>query len=145
MDISHVRRSVTVIADANIKALPTTTIVVVPAQGADRVIIPLFATLSLDWVADYTNINIGSSLSIVYPDYGAALQGLEGGTPAALFAGGEDALAIFSLTEAQAAIRSAFANIPLELELDNAAAGDLTGGDAGNVLTVTVYYITVQL
>lgn len=142
--------------DAQIKALPTVPQTVIAAPGAGRAIFampalvqPCLVSLSLDWTADYTNIDaaltIGFALTggLVYCDLlnAASKQFLAWGadvmwqiSPADVQATGSD---IQNWTD--------FENKPLVLNIKNGAAGNLTGGNAANVLKVTVFYCIVSL
>lgn len=155
----------TVLTNAQILALPTTSLSVpfgfelVPAQGVNRVIVPMQAIVEFVWVADYTNID-GSAILMI--DIGGA--GLSFMSPARnnpdgfvsqILAPGANALNTFQplsvvpatgLTAPQTQVPPAnVVNLPVTLAVFNLAAGDLTGGDPGNSLIVTVFYNVVTL
>lgn len=145
--------TVTVFNDAAIKLLPTTTPTLIPALGANILALPVYVTLQMDWIADYTNIDANSGLN-VWTDV-ASFQTITGfpeaveGAVSGVFAGGSNSFAIMGNVFAS---DFNFGFDPADLRNDitvlafgNGAAGNLTGGNAGNVLTVTVFYTEVTL
>lgn len=135
----------TTIKHAQILTLPTTSIEVVPAQGVNRAIIPMLATLQLVWVADYTNIDATAFMIVRLvsgpTDLEQFSEGL--GDLSGLLAAGASAFS-FMAPENNTG-NSLPNNSPLNLFLNNALSGDLTGGDPGNRLIVTVFYNVVTL
>lgn len=148
------------LTNAQVLALPTTAIQIVAAIP-DGIIYLLFAHARMEWVADYTNIDAGSliNLSIGGSDTVWPLrQGIGSSVSALLAGGGPDGThAFFSPRFANgAALSDSFGalanfydadlvNLPLKISLNNGAAGDLTGGDAGNSLTVQAVYMILPV
>lgn len=148
----------TVLTNAQIKALPTTFIPIVPAPGAGRVIIPIQATFQLIWVADYTNIDANAALIVGIPGVivllvpafenpgGVVSLLLANGAPSMGFSGIQSVIdATPNLTMQAGMLPASCENVPIELILANAASGNLTGGDPGNSLIVTTFYNVVEL
>lgn len=134
-----------------IKALPTSGVfTVIPAPGAGRVIFPIGFVASLSpWAADYTNINGGATfvmkigtldLKAFFAGAAVSVSGLLAQGQASYIPGiGYDGG--FYGTAHSADIKLAdYANLPLTCTIANAAAGNFTGGDAANVLTILAYY-----
>ena len=130
------------LTDAQIKALPTTAIDVVPAQGANTVIAPVLVTVITNLVTAYTNransllivsyqkpsgtpISFAETLSTSIPL--VAATGLGFITPAS-----------FGTSQ-----RTDIDNRALQIRADNLGAGDFTGGNASNAMKVTVLYTVV--
>lgn len=63
--INHYYSSVR-LTDAQIKALPTTQVEVIAAQGSNTIIIPLFCWLHMIWVDDYDNIGDTATIGLGY-------------------------------------------------------------------------------
>jgi len=154
-----------VLTDAQVKALPTTSFTLVPAQGANTIILPLISILRLNWVASYTNISANAQLKLGLNDNSAAsLASLnEPDTTFAkvskLLANGESTTAILTpkqrtgaaangvdITRGTTGIADSEAlNVALTLSIDNDGSGDLTGGDAGNSLGVYLQYVVFDI
>ena len=85
------QRSV-ILTDAQIKALPTTAVTIVPAPGIGKLIIPQVAIARMNWTADYDNID---SVCALYVDLsgtfvGALFQETLSGVSSLLAGGGPD-------------------------------------------------------
>jgi len=158
-DVVAVRKIVTTLTDAQIKTLPTTAVVVIPAPGANVAVVPLFCHLRCAAVADYTNIDPTSSISLNSFDVLALLTNdLQNAVTGLLAPGDADdaANAFISLTQLvnEGTIRlngissiydSDASNEAVTMGADNAALGNFTGGNAANELTVTVLYVVLDL
>src|SRR5678816_3265110 len=59
-------RATVTLTNAQVIALPTTPITIVPAQGTGTIAVPIYATFYMNWVADYGNINATGRLGIEY-------------------------------------------------------------------------------
>lgn len=158
--------AVVVATDAQIKALPTTRIQVVAAPGANRRINFHSGTLVGSFTAGaYTNVNAdawgGFALNSGAIDVSAYFPNDTGPTPdltkvSDFFAHAFNAIALFppflspdsggTAAAGWGAIAlvggdySGFRNTALELHIDNAAAGNFTGGNAANSMIITVEY-----
>ena len=149
------------LSNAEIINLPTTPIDLVAAVP-DAVIYTLFAHARMQWVADYTNISvdakfqirIGSTADTLFPlrqEINSSVSGLLAG-------GGPDGTHAFFSPQIipGAALSDSFSSIagfydsdavnkPITVRIDNSAAGILTGGDAGNSLTIQVVYMVLPI
>lgn len=150
---SLLHQAVVTLTDAEIKASPTTPIVVVAAQGADTIIIPVSVVAVLDSAGGaYTNLDVTgmraylsiatSPLSTLYFELDLGAFGSAAADSVLL---GGLAMSIVTSTAAGWTWPSdvaTLANVPLVLKMDNGGSGDLTGGDAANTLQITVAYLT---
>lgn len=152
---SIVHQATRTLTNDEIIHLPTTEIAVVSAAGSGLTIMPIFGSLALHWVADYTNINVNATMAIT--GYLSVLD--EGVTPSqskvsALLAGGGDAwtymLPSNSVDEANSSTILASTiggepvaseNAALTVYIANGGSGILTNGNAGNTLTISVAYL----
>lgn len=147
--------------DAQIKTLPTTPLVVVPAPGAGKYLVPVLATIETTVLNPYTNItdqteNQGASdLVITYADnWENAFRAVPFTYFNVFHANRRIAICppFMTLQVPTVAADQLWAhtldynenanhleNTPLKLSCDN--SGDLTGGDPGNSVVVTVLYI----
>lgn len=163
-DISGIFQVTVPISDAQTKALSTTGITVVPAPGAGLAIEPILAILYAQTAAGaYTNIDAGAFLGIqmggVYrmgfvPNDASIATGSP--TRASDLLGSTTPRSVRFLpyfdTESVHANgfvpsveqTSTFVNAALQLTLANAGSGDLTGGNAANVLQVFVVYRVIS-
>lgn len=144
--------------DDDIKALPTTPIELVPAPGAGLMLLPQHVTILVNSLGGgYTNIDTDEAVLVVQDGGGedrtnaiqnvsalgfdqvsnildsAAQKGavLTGGTTE--IAGDDQTATAFDFSDDE----------PLVLVLNNNAAGNLTGGNAANSMTVSVIYTVV--
>lgn len=152
--------SVLTLNDAEIKALPTTPVELVPAPGPNMLLAPVLCVAAKDFAVGYTNVGVsntgllfaydgntsgtfraGTILETNYGFFGAGtieqfpvpLGAYEDGNGAAFPAGGTDLrdTAIF----AQA----------LNFDGSSTPLGDFTGGDPANTLKVLVAYAVFDL
>lgn len=153
-------RSIT-LTDAEIKALPTTFQTIVPAPGVGFAIGYVGGFVVTEWsVAHlYTNLSEDFPSSIVYLGYADDFQVASlANEPHSVFGGAASSGALVSLPPYAAASNgdplqpwgsfiSQAANVedaPLKLIVYN-TAGDFTGGDPANTLTVTVLYTILPI
>lgn len=146
------------LTDAETKALPTTPVTIVPAE-IGILLYPLFAHARMQWVADYTNIDasalfqvrLGASSETLIP-----LSNAVGSSVSALLAGGgpDGTHAFFSprFSTAGGAFSSLanfydsdVVNQPIMAIIDNGLSGNLTGGNAGNSLSIEAYYVRIPV
>jgi hypothetical protein len=134
-----------VLSNADIIKLPSTVPVLVPAIEG-RIIVPLWFSLVFDpWVADYTFTN--PTMEVDFPtdadlfdfphDVSAFLApGSPGGMFLAQAVPWQDSDYFASLSDVQ--------DQPLGLlTVNNAGTTDLGGGDPGNKIVITTFYITI--
>lgn len=137
------------LTDAQIKALPTTGIEIVPAPGAGRVLRPYLALIISNFATVYTNLDAGNLGMVIddgagdVTDY-CSMTGMMNSTTRKVAsmgpysvtddASGNGVVPRLNLTGAE--------NSPLTLFASNAAAGNLTGGNAANTLKVIVHYVS---
>ena len=166
LDFAGVRKPVSVtLTNAQIKALPTTAVPIVPAKGANTIIVPMFAWLYLHWVADYDNIGDACVLGIRYAGGGeaptVALHEQISEVSNLLVDGASHpaylAMRSMPFDYGAGSLRSSgvgqFADDPgsinkgLEIYAVNAGShtGDFTSGDAGNTLAVSIPYMVFDI
>lgn len=140
------------IAHADILTLPTTPVTVVGAAGSDLLLFPQQIFFDFDWTANYTNINANALLLLTDGTLLFESTGISQSTVSGLLASGGDAAAIMEPgqnVDASAQLILGYvtgglvglANQPLNVILFNAGSGNLTGGNAANVLRVSITYL----
>lgn len=146
-----------VLTDAEIKALPTTSIKLLDRAASGQMIVPIAATLVYRTPnnAGYTNFSANATFSMdlfdqlgdfegVIPN-AASLLGASTGRFARLFPyqaiSTAASLGGFGATIAQGVFQLVN-DVEIWVFLDNDASGDLTGGDAENTLTIDIVYYT---
>jgi hypothetical protein len=149
--LTQVPQTTTVtLTDAQIKALSSTAVTVVPAPGAGKILVLLATFLALDTTAGAYG-NLSGATCKLYLNY--------------LNAGGEQAsqpadensdlfLGVAAVSYAQllptgannawATIMNDLVDKAVEIGLDNAGAGALTGGNAANTMKVTVVFVILD-
>jgi hypothetical protein len=145
------------LTDAEIKALPSTPIAIAAAPGAGIARMPIYATLNLDWTANYTNIHGASQL--IMRSLGdsnpllAYLDETDQSGVTGLLAPGQDTLALMqppglalsTFILAQYGIDpNGILNTAINFTAVN-SAGDFTGGNAANTLRINLYCVDVPL
>ena len=149
------------LTNAQLLALPTTAVQVVAAPGAGKVIVPMLCWTHLTWVADYTNIDPAAGVGIQYGTANtsalAPLAESVNGQVSNLLADGASNSSFMgvknfvNVTTGLVSGVGAFVDDPtptnaaLSIYATNAAAGDFTGGNAGNSLKVWLYYTVITL
>jgi hypothetical protein len=138
----------TVLTDAQIKALPTTLVELVPAQGVGKIVSFLQAVFSSNSIIPYTNLDAdfagiisweGSAEAATYVDQGffgnesrVAVINPQGNITGSFIYGASGNLFLFE-------------NMALTLGIYNNTLGNLTGGDSANTISVTILYTIVDL
>jgi hypothetical protein len=135
--------------NADILALPTTGIELIPAPGANRIIVPIHTILHFRSSAAYTNFDTLMALYLARGSGGSRIQ--YHNSPDLLLGQTVNYTSIMRpatdlldaiMTDADTDV----VNKALNIKMDN-ALGNLTGGAAGNLLIVsTLFYIAnIQL
>jgi hypothetical protein len=145
----------TILTDAEIKALPTTPIVLVPAPGVGKAIhAPVVSgfgscILRFSRTADYTNLDTSAkpTFKIGVGDNGDTEYGSNGDMALLITTGGWvlTNYDLFGLQSGPLLNLADWENQPLYFSLYNAALGNLTGGHVDNSLSVTVTYSIVDV
>lgn len=150
--------STIVLTNAQIKALPTTPLVLVAAPGAGIAYVPISINLHSDFTAGaYTNVNADSYLGAYIGDWFSNFIGNDSSIPITFLSDFLSALELYvqlvSYTFSQQIVNwgnLAFnfgpnmANNPIGLYFENNGSGNLTGGNAANTLTVTTFYFEMS-
>ena len=154
-------RTVT-LTDAQIKALPTTGVEVVPAPGAGQAIMPLFAVLVLDTSANYyDNIDAAASLQVGADRMNSLLESSGAGSAGSVsgfLQAGAPYYAILLPAQRTMAVAASpsggmvgFSGSSDDIQdaimviASNGAAGNFTQGHASNVMSITVHYTVIDL
>lgn len=136
-------------------ALPSTAVVLVPAQ-ADRVYIPVTASFFYHWTADVTNISSSAAISVNNDGYSFvdALFEQPSSQVSGMLANGEDTLSVtgpLSNHNASPLYPYGLQYWPpgvvgkaLVVRAYNAGLGDWTGGAIASRLTVSVAYLVLN-
>lgn len=153
---SLVRTTLTVLTDEQVKALPTTTVEVVPGTPPDKRYLPLWAVVvfrTQDW--EYTNLDADATLTIdgfetlggSHPDAVPVYDFLSGGfDPLVVTMAAQREVHNFDIGGAyrkgvnEVAEVSDLDTFPTLIGISN-GSGNLTGGHADNTITVTVAYL----
>lgn len=158
-EVTIYSRTVTLI-NAQVKALPTTAVEIVPAPSASQIIAPIAAWLYVDWTADYTNIGDEARIGLGYTGtLSSALSEFSGGQASNLLADGASHVAFtgtrgkypgfggVTLGVGQFVDEPGIVGAGIEIYAANAgsATGNFTGGDPGTSITVTVWHGLVDL
>jgi hypothetical protein len=144
LPLSVVQTVITLTND-QIKALPTTPVEVVASPGANKAIVAIRGLARLEWVADYTNVDVGAEMQI---DGLGPLTDVAG-----LLALGHSSSAFFVPTARSTAVGTFIAaesgwadedyiDRPFVIAAVN--TGDFTGGNAGNSLKVSMLYTVID-
>ena len=133
------------LTDAQIKALPSTTPLVLPSPTIfvpSLINIPVIGHFDLDpWFADYTNIDPTSSMTVDNPGGLWITQGLTFGSVSILLAAGQAEVVNTPVGGGFGAHTKNAAAGALSLITTNGALGNFTGGDPRNVLTIDILYV----
>lgn len=146
----------TTLTDAQIKALQTTYIELVPAPGAGKAIVFHRALLNWDLQGGtYTNVNADNAIMISYGDWSKEVSSLT--TVPALAQNYTYLMTLLTIPEdrptwsgyvrdfTDGSFSNFIDNTPLKLIASNGADGDFTGGNVANSLEVTIFYSIVDI
>lgn len=143
-DTVAVKKATVTLTDAQIKAWPTTPVLVVPAQGAGTVIFPHSMTWDITSTGAYTNLSADRVVDI---RLGTALVNrIEGSGDKSnignVLTSGDDEFWFKEplVGDLSQAATGEFENLGCYVYLGNSSSGNLTGGAAGNELVITINY-----
>jgi len=151
-----IQSATVVLTDAETRALVSTGFAILPTAGANKMLQVISVNLNFARTADYTNIDANAVLRLFYFNSGAnATTALweSDGAVSSLLAGGANKIATLTPygrntgTDWAGVVdtKANFNNDPIWLFLQNGAAGDLTGGDAANTLTVAIQFTVIPI
>ncbi len=162
--VGIIKGTPTVWTDANVKALPTTPLTFVAAQGANTWARLVGLTLNADFSAGaYTNVNAAAYMFAEYAGGSPEIAGYyipnDSGvslTKLTTFLGANDYVLHMGPyvetyeTSGWGAIptihaRANIVNVGIRLTINNGGSGNLTGGNAANTLTATPYYLVESI
>lgn len=136
------------LTDAQIKDLPTTAIQIVAAPGSDKYIHVIAASMVCDTSnGGYGNIDPDCVLSFQTSDGEVFCQQIQGSNLTTFLTDNSKRLMLLGtvLDNIYSAFLSSFENSPLLIKIYNAVAGNLTDGNALNIMRLKVYYTVVDL
>jgi hypothetical protein len=103
---------------------------------------PILACLRLEWAADYGNIDAQAQIKInTGTNSVSSFNEAVGDYVSGLLAAGESAFGYENTFGISGFLDGDIVNKNISVSLDNNGAGQLSGGDPANVLTVSVYCI----
>ena len=169
VSLAPIYQVVVSLTDAQIKTLPTTPVEILAAPGANKALVFQVVMLHMKWVADYTNIAPTSSIRVdTAASYTTQISEPSLGAVTALLAGGgpdgtwvpvlPQQIAQSNVTSATPSVNphlhhgvadsgaydSDMVNKPLIISAENAAQGNFTDGNAGNVLQISIVYMVLN-
>ncbi len=131
------------LTDAQIKALPTTPIELIPAPGPGKQNVAWLGFTHFDSHGAYTNFDMGISMSVGYKDSSNAM--LSTSAPDLLLGSSSDYNLQLTPAFGSGDLDAIVVDTPVQLKFNNGGSGNLTGGNAANVLTVKVYYGVIDV
>ncbi len=157
----NIQKATVTLTDAQVKALPTTPITLVAAQGSGFQIIPIMSVLRAKFSAGaYTNINAAALMGTEYAggqDQSGYLANVAGATPVltkvtTLLGANNSTVVLQPYVQNVEPIADEWGvfpsiqstgnldNVALRVYVDNGGSGNFTGGNAANTLPITTYY-----
>jgi hypothetical protein len=137
-----------IVPHADILLWPTVEIELVPGQGVGFSILPTFVLFQLNKTAAYTNINGAAGIAVASDVLNSYIQFLVAGVTVFntnyLLTGTVPRLTWLG-PDAQNAYDNTNSNMPLIAQFNNAGSGNLTGGAAADVMTITTFYDVVAI
>lgn len=139
------------LTNAQVKALPTTPITLVASAGAGAILLPLSVIYHTNFQTEYTNVDLGAVLEVLYDGDNASQVGpgrfiAQAGKAAFGGVGFVDRGRLGLQVAADLAFSLiAFDDTALTVAMSNASLGNLTGGHTNNTLTIEVRYIVLDL
>lgn len=137
------------INNAQTKLLPSTLFQVVAAQGANRVILPVYPpgwVIAVQSVA-YGNLNANAHFELFSGNDYSVFRTVNSEAQTMLTFGADSVLPLRPQVDTSGIVdaASAYANLPLSFTVDNGGTGNLNLGDDANSLTVCVLYSVLDL
>ena len=146
--------AVLTLTNAQLIALPTVPVAVLVAPPAGSVIQVVRATVIVDATAGaYTNVDATAGLYLGYggatnkaTNAGACTGSIDTAQKSVfLLAGGLISTAIDTTPGALVGVSTHYDAVAVDIVINNAAAGNLTGGNAANTARITVDFLVVAL
>jgi len=155
-DYALLRVATKTLTNDEVISLPTTSVEILAAPGANKIIIPIMTVLHANWVADYGGIDAGAIICIrlANVDVMQLTETIASSVSSLLTGGGPDGVSamlgpLYKVASStvygiSGMYDSDIANKALNIVISGNAL-DLTGGDAGNTLKVIVYYMVMDV
>jgi hypothetical protein len=147
------RQTTVELTDTQIKALPTTPVEIVPTPGASAFLLFVSAIIGpLDGLP-YDDLGVGGVFKVIYGVAGTEDASVDATSGSQQVIGDTTPAAFLEVPSrafyngAQIRPSASLTDQPLVLTFDNSGNGgaNLTGGDPGNLLPVTVFYAVAQI
>lgn len=144
-------RTIVDLTNAQVLALPTTNVAIVPPPGVGFALVHIATFLYFTYVASPTNIDPTAEIRMIPSDESFQLSNWV--NPNYILTGPNSAMGQLGLPTQNASTTihkshidyAELENLGINIEIFNNGMGDFTGGDPGNALRVICYYDTVPL